>query len=169
MAKRNTSTEFIKESLSDALFLLMEKEPYDEINVKEICYKSGIGRTSYYRYFDNKNGKKDLIINKIHTTWTEYASTRMDQIIEDVLLVVLHYFYDNRYVFDLLRKNDLLNSMISYLFFVIYDPKKIADTHEAYAKAFLAGGLYGMIFHWIDSDYHISPQELHAIYTKNKK
>ncbi len=163
MKKRTTNAELIKEYLSDALVILMKIEPYEEINVKEICYKAGIGRTSYYRYFDNKNGKRNLILHKIFRGWEEYCKPRQELVKKDSTLVLLSYFYDNRELFELLKNNGLLSSILSELFFTVFDPRLSENKKLAYGNAFLAGGFYGTTYWWIENGYPESPQELYKI------
>lgn len=165
MPKRTLSTIFIKQCLADALFELMKTHAYDDINVKEICYKSGIGRTTYYRYFDNKRGKRDLVIFKVLNGWEEYCKIpkTKELLKENVVLALLHYFYDLKPLFELLEKNNILQSSLSELFFLVFTPKITQTAKEEYGRAFLAGGFYGVTYHWMKNGFSYTPQELYNI------
>ena len=67
--KKEQSTKFLKLCLADALLKMMESNSYDSINIKAICKQAGVGRTTYYRYFDKKNSKEDLLVFKIIYEW----------------------------------------------------------------------------------------------------
>lgn len=165
MGKRNLTTTFIKQCLADALFELMKSFPYSEINVKEICYKSGIGRTTYYRHFDNKRGKRDLLIFKVINGWEEYCKLpETKELLKiDNSLALLHYFYDMRPIFQLMEQNNVLQSSLSELFFFVFNTKNSDTLREEYGKAFLAGGFYGITYHWIKNGFPISPDELYEL------
>ena len=44
----------------EALLLLLEKEEYDFISVKDICEKAGVNRSTFYTYY---NTKDDLLVD----------------------------------------------------------------------------------------------------------
>jgi AcrR family transcriptional regulator len=48
-----------KRWIFEALLLLLEKKPYDQIGISEITEKAGVARTSFYRNF---TGKDDVIL-----------------------------------------------------------------------------------------------------------
>lgn len=50
--------ELTKSYITEALFALMEKKPYDSISVSDIVKKAGIGRATFYRYY---KAKEDII------------------------------------------------------------------------------------------------------------
>ena len=61
---KKNQTAFMKLCLADALIKLMKTQDFDTINVNSICREADIGRTTFYRYFDNKNSKEEFIILK---------------------------------------------------------------------------------------------------------
>jgi AcrR family transcriptional regulator len=48
-----------KQWIFEAMLLLLEKKPYDQIGISEITEKAGVARTSFYRNF---TGKDDVIL-----------------------------------------------------------------------------------------------------------
>lgn len=54
MGRRTESTEFLKECIADALIKLMEEHSIDKIKVQEITELAGVGRMTYFRYFNSK-------------------------------------------------------------------------------------------------------------------
>lgn len=43
-----------KEAIKHALIALMEREPFEVISVKQIVAASGVGRSTFYAYFEDK-------------------------------------------------------------------------------------------------------------------
>ena len=50
----NEQSEFSKQCLTDALFLLLEHKPFQKITIKELTEKAGVSRLTFYRSFDTK-------------------------------------------------------------------------------------------------------------------
>ena len=50
---KKNQTAFMKLCLADALIKLMKIQDFDTINVNSICKEADIGRTTFYRYFEN--------------------------------------------------------------------------------------------------------------------
>ena len=55
MRRSNTTTEMMKEYISESLLILMEGKAYDDISIGEITAKAGVNRSTYYRNFSSKN------------------------------------------------------------------------------------------------------------------
>ena len=52
MKRKNEAHELVLQCLTEALLKLMEKKPFNEINVSELCEKAGVARASFYRNYD---------------------------------------------------------------------------------------------------------------------
>jgi AcrR family transcriptional regulator len=58
MEKSNANNRQVKRTrgwIIDALMILMDKKPYNEITVSDIVQKAGIARQTFYRSYDNKD------------------------------------------------------------------------------------------------------------------
>ena len=80
---KKNQTLFLQLCLSDAFIALMKTQSYDTITIQSICDKAGVGRTTFYRYFNSKNGKENLIIFKIIHLHTMYKETHKEEIKQD--------------------------------------------------------------------------------------
>ena len=58
MSDRSDKT---KESIKRALISLMEREPFDAVSVKQIVAESGVGRSTFYSYYEDKQDLLDAI------------------------------------------------------------------------------------------------------------
>lgn len=71
---RNSPDKRVKHSadqLYDAIILLMTRKTFDEIGIKEVCEKAGIGRATFYRNFDYVD---DVLKMKLDQAFNELAS-----------------------------------------------------------------------------------------------
>ena len=70
MGRRVETTDFLKECIADALFDLMESQPIDKIKITDITGKAGVGRTTYFRYF---NSKEELLFYKVVLLFNQWC------------------------------------------------------------------------------------------------
>lgn len=54
-----------RESIQDALIILMGKKEYSEISVTEIVKKAGVSRTAYYRNFSSKDDVLEHFLTEV--------------------------------------------------------------------------------------------------------
>ena len=66
MARRTETTEYLKGCVADALIELMETTPLEKIKVQDITDRAGVGRVTYFRYFESKT---DILSFKLMTLW----------------------------------------------------------------------------------------------------
>ena len=73
----------MKLCLADALIKLMLGQDFSSININTICEEAGIGRTTFYRHFDKKANKEDLLKYKLHYEWKTYMDFHPEEIEKD--------------------------------------------------------------------------------------
>ena len=54
-----------KEAIKHALIALMEREPFEVISVKQIVAASGVGRSTFYAYFEDKQDLLESIESEL--------------------------------------------------------------------------------------------------------
>lgn len=65
--QNNSKAQYSKNQITHALFLLMEKERFQEITILEICQYANVSRTTFYRNFPSKEAIiKDYIYKLLH-------------------------------------------------------------------------------------------------------
>lgn len=167
MRKKNQSTKFIKMCLADALIRLMRQgNSYSEINVSEICDLAGIGRTTYYRHFDRKNGKNELIRFKVYGCWEDYCADKSDELKKGVMKILIDFFYEQRDLFILLHENDLTMTALFDVLYLAIGPQKGDEKDAAYWKSFLACSIFGFLYNWIQTGFIDSPQYVYGLISK---
>ncbi len=167
MRKKDQSTEFIKMCLADALIKLMEQgDSFKEINVMDICNTAGLGRTTYYRHFDNKSGKENLILYKVYYGWAEYCKPRRAELEKSILRVLVNYIYSQKELFRLLHKNGLTMTSIFDVLYTAIGPDGLDGTDDkgdCYRRSFLACSIFGFIYYWIRMDFEDSPEYVYSL------
>jgi len=157
--KKEQSVKFLKLCLADALLKLMVDKPYSEININAVCKTAGVGRTTYYRYFGNKDGKDELLIFKIGYELEEYEKLHESEAGQDGNKVFLNCVYEHRKLFAALYKNGLI-----YMLMEAFERFSFRDTplskNDSYLGAFFVYGYFGIIYQWIKYDFDETPDEV---------
>lgn len=59
-----------KKLIKETFFELLDEEDFDKVNVKQICEKSMIGRSTFYQHFDDKY---DLLEQQVNNYASKFA------------------------------------------------------------------------------------------------
>ena len=102
----------IKESLTEALFILMRKKPFEEITITEISKLAGVSRISFYRNFDSK---EDVLVKYLFEKSMDAFSKYQAQSTQEKLIAMFKSIDHLHEVVDLLYQQNL-----SHLFYIIY-------------------------------------------------
>ena len=65
-----------KEAIKHALITLMEREPFDAVAVKQIVAESGVGRSTFYAYFEDKQDALGTIERELLEELSLYRGRR---------------------------------------------------------------------------------------------
>lgn len=152
-------TQFMKLCLADSLIKIMTTKEYENINVNEICKLAGIGRTTFYRHFNNKNNKEELIVFKIMYEWEQYTVLHEDQVNKDKGFALLNFIYDNRNLFRLLYKQNLITTIMNIFEQIILD-NEVPDKNISYITSYFAYGFFGIIYQWLKYDFDETPDQI---------
>lgn len=148
----------MKLCLADALIKLMKVQDFDTINVNAICREADIGRTTFYRYFENKNSKKEMLLFKIKYEWELYSSKHENDKQEQGSELTA-FIYENRHLFSALYHSNLISVIMRALEDLI-PSGETCDKHSSYLMSFFIYGYFGIIYQWIKYDFDETPQQV---------
>lgn len=157
MRRKNVTNQIIRESITQALLLLMKTQPFAQITITDIVKKAGVGRVSFYRNFA---GKEDVLLTYLNEAAQEWWRT-FPRERSDYLRGVLEHCGDIREPILLLYRQGLGTLLWQNLRELI-GPSPEDDTVRAYQKSCLVGALFGVLSEWIRRDMVESPAELSA-------
>lgn len=111
------SKRVTREAIQGALYMLMERKPYDEITMTDIVRRSGISRSALYR---NYRTKEDIILDIVNEFMEFFAVYQTDSLKRNWTFG-FQYFIDNKKSLDLIIKAgvehillDRLNERLRY-------------------------------------------------------
>lgn len=156
---KKNQTEFMKLCLADALIKLMLKQDFSSININTICEEAGIGRTTFYRHFDKKANKEDLLKYKLHHEWKTYMGFHPEEIEKDKAGVLFQFIYDNRNLFSLFYKNGLITTIMSIVEDFLVEGETYGKDYS-YIMSYMIYGYFGIIYQWIKYDFDETPEQV---------
>lgn len=148
----------VKDYISDALFKLMEKEPYANINITKLVKEAGVCRKSFYR---NYNSMEEILIKKIESITDEFiiksdlANYKNNFKIK--MVKVLNHMKEQDKIVKLYLKNNLLYIIENNFIDTILKFNNDLPNEDAH---FLAGGYWYLYYYWLKNGYKETPEEL---------
>ena len=156
MGEIRQSSKFLKRCIEDTLFILLNKKPYKEIDVKQLCDKACVGRTSFYRYFKDLD---DVILYSFIRMWNEWCDMHNVKIRDKFTLDNAETFFEYNYSIksrlDLVYKNNLENIILKSFELIMKE-----DSEHNYQSRFYGYGLFSMLKEWWLRDFKETPKEI---------
>ena len=159
--------------ITDALLGLLRSKPIEEVSISELCSAAGVGRASFYRNFASKEAVLQRQDEVLLRQWQkDYdAAKAQDEAAgrEPVNLMVslLLFYKEHRDFYTLVYRNDsriLLDTILKVCGLAPEDANAVA-----YAKAFIAYGIYGAVSEWIGRGMTESAEELAALMAQSQQ
>ena len=150
-------------SITTGLLELMQKIPYEEITVTQICQSAGVSRRIFYHLFSNKT---DALYALVDRTILSGESYRPD--ITDEPLRFCLYWRDQKPLLDALRSSNLSNLLLermvdntlSEAYDIRYRLMAVDRDMATDAVIFNLCGIMGLTYGWYYSGYDRSPEEM---------
>lgn len=155
----------------ESLLNLMQKIPYEDITVTQLCAEAGITRRVFYHLFSNKNDALCALIDHIILDQESYQSGQSDE-----ALGFFQYWKKQAPLLDALSENQmtglLLERMVTCVMDEDYDYRHWLRANgwdrevEQETVIFNLSGIMGLIFSWYYSHFRKSPEEMARIMTR---
>jgi AcrR family transcriptional regulator len=161
-----------RDTLGDALIELMREKVFDEITVQEVLDRAGVGRSTFYAHYRDKN---DLFLSDVEDFF-EFMSTlltRTDASLERVVPMseLLAHIRQVRPFYDSLVASGKVREVLELGqgFFARSIEERLLLAHvgmqpgqlKAHAHA-LAGAMFALLAWWIDHGMVAPPEEMDA-------
>ena len=165
--KEMTDHEAVIENITAALLVLMEKKPFEDITITELCQKAGVGRVSFYR---NYNSKQDILLDylsRVTDGWrSRFTAGTPDEFYASFWPSLLSEYRKNSSLLLLLEENNVTYILKNHIFRCC-GPRADDDDETAYTRAMLAGLTYGLVEEWIHRGMKDNPDvpDIHKIFT----
>lgn len=158
-----TSVQHQKQ-VTDSLLALMEKMPYEDITVTQLCQTAGITRRIFYHLFSNKTGALHALVDHKILNIESYGRD-----IPNETLRFFRYWKDQKAFLDALAENGMsglllermINSVLTEHHDVLYWLQRNSwPNNSREIVIFCLSGLMGLVYSWYYSDYQQDPEEM---------
>ena len=155
-----------QKQVTQVLLELMQKVPYEDITVTQLCEAAGITRRIFYHLFNNKTGALYALIDHVILDMESYLPDLSRQTLRAFL-----YWKEQKPLLDALRDNQmnglLLERMIECVmnegFDIRYWLKTRGWKNVKDIVVFSLTGFMGLTYRWYYSDFRESPEEMAAL------
>lgn len=162
MSNEGRNAYVIRHITNAALELLADK-PLNNISISELCEKAGVGRASFYRNFEDKEGILKAHLNEIFHEWVREYEKDPSRPLSVQLRLLFSHFEEHRDFYTLLNDRRLL-WMLKDMVIGILGPKPDHSMAEAYSRAYVAYVLYGWIEVWFQRGMGETAEEIAALF-----
>ena len=173
--KASRFTEQTKKWLIEALFDLMKEKPYSIITVKEIADQAQLSRRTFYRNFKVKEDLLSKYTNYLFEDYIKSIKGKNDFSFNSILANYFEFWNKHIKELKLLKQNHLfyfimeqINSFIPNIneFTEVQWHNYDNDIEEEYISRYNIGGLWNILYKWIDNEERESPKEMVQVIRK---
>ena len=156
MGKIRQSSKYLKQHIEDMLFKLLLEKSYSDIDIKELCDKAYVGRTSFYRYFKDLD---DVILFAFIRMWNDWCDTHRVKIRKkfslDNAVTFFEYNLSIKNRLDLVYRNNLEHVLLKS-----FEDIMIENGEHNYESRFYGYGLFSMLKEWWLRNFKETPNEM---------
>ena len=154
-----------RESLTQAVLLLMDEKPYSELRVTDICLRAGVSRNAFYRNYP----AKDAILRRYLFEITDEYRRRLRRNNPLTYKQLFDALFLHLYKLKPLAKKILsagLGYLITDIFFKSFVDLAHSERFPVYSRCHLAGSLVSIFVHWAANNQPETPEEMSSLVCK---
>lgn len=167
-----------KDSICLALFMLLKKEKYEDISVKQISERAGVSRMSFYRYFKNKDDVFIYFSDERFIEFNDIIHEKNLSTISDLLtefLLFITRFKESIEILIRINKYSIMlpqyEKYVAYLWRKFVRPTySLSNILDKYAVSFVSGGLYNTTLKYFKDGCNDDPKliafEMYELFKK---
>lgn len=150
---------YVEQKLAEALIELLNTSPLNEISVRELCNKAGVGRASFYRHFQSKEEILERHAQSLIQKWAEEFEVAPDSRPWNVFESLFHHLKEHQSFYEALHKTGR-DSILRAAIRTRIGLTSNLSNEDAYQKIFFADGISGWVEEWIDRGLPETPEKL---------
>ena len=156
MRRKNTTNGIIRESITEALLILMKKKSFAQITITEIVQKAGVGRVTFYR---NYSSKEDVLVSALNEAGRQWWDAFQAAGRCDYVEALFAHCMTVRDIALLLYKHGLMHLLFQNINETL-GPEEGDSELLSYQKSYLAGCVFGVLNEWVRRGMSDSPQKM---------
>ena len=173
-----------KSLVFDAFFELVQSLRYDELKTKDIIARSGIGRSTFYEHFLDKDDvlsqsleypmsifAEALVKKPAEALVKNTAEALIKNPVEEELLFMLNHFWERRVFARVILKyptRDVVDNCLKKLLVSAMSNKKFCDEQAQQVHAcFLSAGFLSLLNEWLTGRLSLTAKQMCAYIQAN--
>lgn len=153
-----------QKQVTESLLALMQKMPYEDITVTQLCQAAGITRRIFYHLFSNKTGALHALVDHKILGIESYGKEMPNDILR-----FFCYWKEQKAFLDVMEENKmsglLLEQMVNLVMTEDYDVRYWLQSNgwsgdSSQLIIFGISGLIGLVYSWHYSGYQQTPEEM---------
>ena len=150
-----------KSLVFEAFFQMVQSTRYDELKTKDIIEKAGIGRSTFYEHFLDKD---DVLSQSLEHLMSIYAAALIGKENHDNLLSALTHFWERRVFARVILKHptrEVVDSCLRNLISSNMSDTNMGNDKDRHAHAsFLSSGFLSLLNEWLTGKLSLSPKDM---------
>lgn len=152
---------YVVEHLTSSMLALLKEKPIDEISISELCETAGVGRTSFYRNYKEKEDIIEAYIARLFQKWVNEYKEEHAPTVRELVRIAFTHFEANRDFYSLINERGLVYLLKDIILDLCgFNPDQ--ELPAAYSSAYAAFFLYGWIEVWFRRGMKDAAEELTA-------
>ena len=153
---------YVEQQLAETLIELLKSMSLDEISVRELCVRAGVGRASFYRHFQSKEEILERHAQFLIKEWAKELESDPGAKPWNVFESLFNHIKKHQTFYEVLHKTGRDAILRVSLREKIGLTGKLPN-EDAYQKVFFADGISGWIEEWIERGMQETPDELNEL------
>lgn len=148
------SRQIVRESIQEALFILMKGTPFDKITISQIINKSGVSRSAFYRNYKSKND----ILHDLVSDVAKEIYCAFEPGLSEGWATLYRVAYENREKLTLIVEAGIDNQLLD-----IYNSLLPDDDRSYIIHAMWNGLIHNIIIEWCKRGMPLGADEMARI------
>lgn len=166
MNRTHPANIFVCECITQALFRLMKRKPYNKITVTDLVQEAGVSRNSFYRNYQNTEEIIRQFLGERTSAWWSDLVTDPDRY-PHIISEIFRHFLDMKEEIDLLYRAGRSHLLMEHI--VLCGKQGLTGgLKNAYQTAFMSGALCGLVNEWVLRGMKESPEEMEQIFSNHE-
>ena len=159
MASAQERNTYVKKQITNTLLEMLEKQPLSEITVSTLVKEAKVGRASFYRNYESLEDIIAQYDQSLIQEWGAKFEAGPESSPLNVFASLFQHYKQNEDFYMILFRNDLTN-LIRDTIYRKAGPQPGMSDEESYRQAFLAYGIYGMVWEWMKRGMQDIPEDI---------
>lgn len=158
----NRNADASQQKICRSLLRLLKQSDLDQIRIVTLCREAGVSRNAFYRNFTSL---EDVLAYYLDTLCVELVRELPGEVFsEQYISAFFRFWLEHREALELFFRSHQMELFLVRVSQVIEQTSRLPESHRDHTPikgmVFLASGLTGMLYFWINGRYELDPDQV---------